>query len=179
VILLAATVIIFMPGLVAPWSRLNNEEEELDLLSGRARFTRHFLWCQVRQDIRETLLSKAVAASRGPQKGEQWVKVNIFQPNMRHSPHFAYHGAFGKAIELAMQWASHNLDAAARAKSARQLLRAMREGGSDDAGSDYLRLLQEALGPEPAKGQTTSADKIPDDLVERALARQPQQVRQQ
>jgi hypothetical protein len=178
-VLAAAAVTTFMPGLVAPWSRLNNEEQELDLVSGRTRFTRHFLYCRVRRDVRATPLSEALAASGAPESGEEWVRVNIFQPGVRHSPHFIYHGAFGNAKQIQTFWELYSFDRQARAKSARQLLRAMREGGSYFAGSDYLDLLKEALGPYPSEGQATSAERIPDDLTERVLAERAEQARQQ
>ena len=170
VILVAAGIICFMPGLVAPWSRLNNEEQEIDLYSGRARVRRYFLYYQVRQDLRETPLSQAIASDGPSGTSEQWVKVNIFQPGVRHSPHFIYHGAFAQANQLAILWVLYKCDPKARAKTSRQLLLVWRESGSYLAGDDYLRHLREALPDEEDGGQVISADKIPDDIAEQTLA---------
>lgn len=178
VLVLAAIVILFMPGLVAPWSRLNNEEQEMGLCSGRARFTRYFLYVQVTQNVVETVLSEVLAKDESENCKEQWVKVNISQAGTRNSPHFTYHGAFARANALANLWRFYEFDAGARQRSAHQLLRAMREGGSYYVGGEYLRLLEEVLGPEPKEGQSTSIDKIPEDLVERTLAKHAEEMRQ-
>ena len=178
VLLVAVVVVVFVPSLVAPWSRLHNEEQEIDLYSGRARVTRYFLYRQVGQDVHETPLSEAIAKNGRPDSGEKWVMVNIFQPGVRHSPHFRYHGAFGEANTLAKLWESYDCDAEARAKSGRQLLRAMREGGSYFVGGDYLHLLRETLGPDPVEGPAVAASRIPDDLVDRVLAKRAAEKQQ-
>lgn len=168
-VLAAAAVITFMPGLVAPWSRLNNEEEELDLFSGRARFTRYFLYCRIRQDVRGTPLSEALAAGGGPGSGERWVKVNVFQPGVSNSPHFIYHGAFFQIGELARYWETGNFDRKARAKTARQLLRVWRDGGSYHAARPYFEHLVEWIAVRDSDQPATGND-IPNDLADRSLA---------
>jgi hypothetical protein len=170
----AAVVVVFLPGLVAPWSRLNNEEHELDLCCGRVRVTRHFLWVQVGQEMLETPLSQALAGESAG-GGPQWVRVNTFQPWVRTSPNYLYHGAVWYANATRIHWDMYKCDPAARAKISRQLLRVLREAGSDSAGSDYLRLLDESLHPREGSGRATAAGDIPDDLVDRALALRAQQ----
>ena len=158
-----------MPGLVAPWSRLNNEEQELDLLSGRARFSRYFLYCQVRRDVHETPLSEALGAGGEPAGGERWVKVNVFQPGVSNSPHFYYHGAFFQIGQLGKYWQTGRFDRGARAKTARQLLRVWRDGGSYHAAEPYFEHLLEWIVSRDGDQPTTSQD-IPDDLADRSLA---------
>ena len=169
VVALVVAVAAFIPGYVAPWSRLNNDEQELDLFSGRARFSRHFLYCRVGRELRETPLSEALAAGGGPERGEKWVKVNVFQTGASNSPHFYYHGAYFQIGQLAKFWEAGNLDPTARAKTARQLLRVWREGGSYWAADAYFdHLLECILARDP--DQTTTADDIPNDLADKSLA---------
>ncbi len=158
-------VVYFVAVLLNPWSRLYNEEQELDLNSGRARFTRHVLYFQVWQDVRETPLSQAVNASEKVPGDEHWVMVNVFGLGTRKSPYFTYHGALAQVQLLANYWDTGDFDAAARSKTARQLLRVLREGGYPGG---YFKLLDEGLISRPSGQPTTDRD-IPDDLDERAL----------
>ncbi|NLF30040.1 MAG: hypothetical protein GX591_04035 [Planctomycetes bacterium] len=163
----AAAIVVFAPGLIAPWSRLNNEEQELDLSSGRARFTRYVLYCQVSQEVRNTAISKALGSSRGSEGDEGWVMVNIFQPGVSHSPHFLYHGAFSQITGLEIHWDMADFTQDARAETARQLLKVWRDGGSDSAADRYLDNLAGTVVWD--SGQPTTADAIPDDLAQKSL----------
>lgn len=176
VAIVVVAAIVFMPGLLG--SRLNNEEQEIDLWSGRARFTRHFLFCQVRREVRPTALSETIALDGRAVTKEQWVRVVVKEMGLGKNCHFRYHGAFAEANGLARLWEFYEFDTEARAKSAKQLLRAMREGGSYFVGSDYMRLLQETLGHDPVEGRTIAASEIPDDLVDRTLAKRAEEMRQ-
>jgi len=94
-VVLGALAYVVTVLVMNPWSRLYNAEQELDLSSGRARFTRHVLYFQAGRDVRDTPLSLALAGSCEEAGEEEWVKVNIFGLGTHASPHYTYHGAFG------------------------------------------------------------------------------------
>jgi hypothetical protein len=160
---------MFAPGLIAPWSRLNNEEQELDLSSGRARFTRYFLYCQISQNVRDTPLSEVLSSASGGHEEEDWVTVNIFQPGVSNSPHCFFHGAFFQIGQMAKYWEIGNFTPEARAKSARQLLKVWRDGGSYLAARPYFDSLMESIVAR-SSDQPTTVDDISDDLADRILA---------
>ncbi|MFW6066076.1 MAG: hypothetical protein ACOC9S_04585 [Planctomycetota bacterium] len=166
---LVAFVLGFMPWLIAPWSRINNEEHEIDLYTGQARFTRHILYLQVGREVKETPLSEAIGADENPPQQRQWVKVNIFQPFMRRSPYFTHHGAFGMARYLEDLWVRGDFTPEARAKSARQLLRLWREGGAS-ADRPYTQYIWDLAEEAERRRKSVRADVIPDELVDRILA---------
>ena len=169
IILLGACIYCVIALLVNPWSRLYNEEQELDLNSGRARFTRHVFYCQVRQEITETPLSRAISTSGKQGGNEKWVKVNVFGLGTSNSPHFYYHGAFFQIGELATYWERGNFDQKAREKTAQQLLQVWRDGGSYRAARPYFEHLVEWIISRDSD-QPTTADDIPDDWADRSLA---------
>ena len=170
VILAAAGVIAFLPGRVAPWSRLNNTEEQLDLFSGRVRVCRHYRYWPVNQEICETPLSEALTARQGPKRGEKWVKVNVCRPGVVSiSPHVSYDRAFYQMAELAGCWETGNFDRNARAKTGQQLLRVWRDGGSYHCARPYLEHLRNWVATKDPD-QPTTADDIPNDLADRSLA---------
>jgi len=160
-----AAVIVFAPSYVARWSRLNNEEQELDLNSGQSRFSRYFLYCLISQEIRPTAVSEALAGDAREPGERKWVMVNIFQPGLRVSPHFTYHAAFAEIRALAMLWEVFEYGPGARTKTARQLLRALRQGGRASRYVSYLLEWTESRSWPPPP----TADDIPDDLVARSL----------
>ncbi|MGC9453636.1 MAG: hypothetical protein ACP5HU_02120 [Phycisphaerae bacterium] len=174
--LLLVLVLAFMPGLIAPWSRINNEEHEIDLFSGQARVTRYILYLQVSQKVRETPLSEAIGADENPPEKRQWVKVSIFQPFMRRSPHFTYRGAFAQARRMESSWETGEFTPEARAKSARQLLRLWREGGSCRAADPHLQHLRDLAEQAERRRKPVRADDIPDDLVDKILAEMKERV---
>lgn len=166
--LLVAFVLAFMPWLIAPWSRINNEEHEIDLYTGQARITWYILYFQVGREVKETPLSEAIGANENPPQQRQWVKVNIFQPFMRRSPHFRHHGAFGMARHLEAFWEMGDFTPEARAKSARQLLRLWREGGTS-ADRPYTQYIWDLAEQAERRRKSVRADDIPDDLVDKIL----------
>ena len=148
--------------------------QELDLYSGRARYSRQLPYWVVSREIRDTPMSEALDAAGDADAGEKWVVVNTFCPLLEHngiSPHYIYHGAFYVCDNLTAMWEMHLFTPDARATSARQLLRAMREDGSYFGGHYYVRALDDVIGLDHVEGRSISASDIPHDLVERALAR--------
>ncbi|MBI5723004.1 MAG: hypothetical protein HZA50_03520 [Planctomycetes bacterium] len=167
-ILLCAVIYCVIVSFINPWSRLYNEEQELDLYSGKARFTHHVLYFQTRQDVSETVLSHATSQGGDQPTNEKWVKVNVFGFGFRQSPHFIYHGAFGQIAELEKYWDLGNFDVASRAKTARQLLMVWREGGCYSAAREYFELLMKGIRSRP-DGQPTTVGDVSDDLADRAI----------
>ena len=168
-LLLGAVICCVIESYRDPWSRLYNEKQELDLYSGRARITWHRLYLQTGQEIRETPLSESLGSGGEHASDEKWVTVNVFGFGGGISPHFAYHGALADIDTLAKYWEMYNFDEAARAKTARQLLKVFRHGESYFADREFFRWLVEWSTSRPF-GQPTTAKDDPDDLLERCLS---------
>jgi hypothetical protein len=162
----AVVVVVFLPSLIAPWSRLNNTEEEMDLYSGRVRTTRYFLWMQIARKIDETPMSKALGDDANPQ--ERWVRTATFQPFRHVSPQYVHSRAPCAIVRLAAIWKKHGFTAEARGKTARQLLRVLRRPNVSAVGRwfDALQEISDGRSPDVP----VEAEDIPDDLDEKALA---------
>lgn len=152
-------LVVFLPSLVAPWSRLNNTEGELDLFSGRMRTTRYFLWIQIAREIDETPVSKALGRDANDQ--ERWVRTHVFQPFRRVSPQYI-HGSSPAAINhLARIWDVQKFTPEAREKTARQLLRMLRKPGARAVEPWFEALDELSAGHSPDVPVT--AEEIPQD----------------
>ncbi len=173
----AAVAVVFMPQVFG--SRINNEECEMDLWSGRERITRHFLFCQVRQELKQTPFSDAIARTGPAATEERWVTTFVTEMGIGKLASSIWMWAPVRARDLERLWTMAKFDPEAQGKSARQLLWAMREGGSSYPSRDYMDLLRETLGPGTLESRTTAANQIPDDLADRALARRAERARKQ
>ncbi len=70
----ALTILILTSGLFQ-WSRLNCRYEDVDINTGRIRYTRYLLFCPLGSRIEETWLSRA---SQESSDSPDWHRVNTF-----------------------------------------------------------------------------------------------------
>lgn len=171
VALLLAAAVVYGGVLLCrnPSSRLWNEEQDLDLLSGRARFTHHLLGVPVWQEVRDTPLSTALGRGGVPGVPEDdWVQVNSFGPFAHSSPNTVFHPVLWQAEDLERIWDAGRFDAASRNKSAAQLLAVWQKAGYGHAGNSYLSLLRNLVTAHANQASMTATD-LPDDMVDRAL----------
>ena len=146
-----------------------SEYEELDLSTGRLRTSRDILFVRVYREISETPLSEALAGEP-PVGEEQWVRTGSnWGVVVTAHGHTRYGLAYGQMCSLEMVWERMEYDCEARAKTATQFLRIVREGGRSRASEDYVRYLMFEAAERTPPRPTTAAD-ISDDLVEIALA---------
>jgi hypothetical protein len=150
--------------------RVYSHEQEVDLSTGRMRSNQYVLFCRTKSDVQETALSEALAG-RPPVGEELWVCVDKSSPaGPQTSAHCPYQRATRQITSMWELWEVHRFEPDAKVKSATQLLRVWRRGGNDHAAGEYVSYFQYWL-MDREEGRPVALDDIPDDLVERALAR--------
>jgi hypothetical protein len=100
-IALCGVALFILPSL--GFAHLNAELQEIDINSGKARFTRFVFYMRVSQVEKETVVSRLIS---GPtQARTEWHSVNLFTAGSRISPHYCFHGALSQLnrLELALQ----------------------------------------------------------------------------
>jgi hypothetical protein len=134
-------ILLFLLAFLAPFSYINCRTEDVDIRSGRTRYTRLFFWWPVSQRIEATPVSEVLGASRDE---AEWCPVNTFSPpGASQSPQHSYHGAFAQISLLNAVWDVGQFTPRARQETAALLLRAWQRGGNYRAAGPYLIALTE------------------------------------
>ncbi len=97
-----------------PWSGVNCWQDDIDITSGRIRQTRYLLWIPVQRFVRDSALTKAARPEAATLSGPDWHPVVTLSPGLRHSPHYAFHGATDQIRELEFCWECGKMTPAAR-----------------------------------------------------------------
>ena len=135
--------IAYAVPMFSPWSRINCEEQEIDINSGRMRTTRYFYWIPILRQVGDTGLSRQLGNSIPINQDAQWHRVIACGPFTSHSPHYAFHSAFYQARMLELIWDEYEIAPIKRMESARELLKQWQLNGSDRGGNSYLSKITE------------------------------------
>jgi hypothetical protein len=76
-----------------PRSGLNSWRDDIDINSGRIRYTRHLFWTEVTSSIRDSVLPKALSPEDLFGRPVDWHPVTTLSPGQHYSPHHRFHGA--------------------------------------------------------------------------------------
>ena len=152
-LLYGATVLLSWSG-IAPWSPLNCRHEEIDINSGRVRYTRMLFYIEVSQRVEETWLSENCPVSLRTTR-ENWRRVNTFSPGVRHSPHYHYHAALAQLSVIRRAEVLVPFTANARREVARRVISDWRIGMGTSAADQYVHDLFDRVGAIHDRGGET------------------------
>ena len=141
-IVVALLIVVAIP-VIAPfvglhWSPINCRYEDIDLDTGRVRYTTMIYWLPITQKIEHTALSAELANADLNAEEGNWRRVNTFSLGQGHSPHHGFHGALNQVRQLEMIWELEEFDAKARKASARELLKLWVTTARDFGADEYL-----------------------------------------
>lgn len=153
---------------VFTWSPINCWHEDIDIRSGRIRYTWYLLFVCIHDRVASTPASEALDPEDFDAAVPEWHRVNTFSPGTRHSPHYRYHGANAQIKTLKMIWGAREFTPAARRQSVLRLLSAWQRGESYFAARDYINSLWDVVAEHEKKGLTglIDVDDIPSNDVE-------------
>jgi len=143
-VLLAAVLFLVWASGILAWSRINCWTDEIDIRSGRTRYTRYLLWCRVKETISETDASQALKPSDYDPNTPDWRLVATLSPGVHNSPHYFFHGAIYQLNKLESSWASARFTPEAKRESVLRLLSWWQHGGNYFAADKYLAELTDA-----------------------------------
>lgn len=144
----ALTVLFLISGFFQ-WSPLNCWHDDVDINTGRVRYTRYLFFCLVSDRTEDTWLSHAHNDSNG---APDWRRVNTFSPGLGHSPHYRFHGAIYQINTLERADSMISFDPAARRKVADTLLKLWQHGGSGFDADQFVEYVAQAAFAMHKKG---------------------------
>lgn len=139
--LILAFILIAAPFLAPAWSPINCRRQDIDLDTGRARYTRMLYWLPISTEIKHTPISKALGITDLESRQGDWRRVNTFSAGVRHSPHYFYHSALSQAQTLGAMWEVQQYTPEAQKETAARILNLWKRRGRDSGANDYLSTL--------------------------------------
>jgi hypothetical protein len=141
--LAVALAVIVLPPLVVPvfvpWSAINCEEQDINIQTGQARYSRRLWFVRISERVEDTAISRALDGETVKvADAEAWHRVNTFSPGGGYSPHYRYHGALHQVGEFRSLQQVYGLDKTDAARLAREVLARWQTSGSDFAGGSLL-----------------------------------------
>jgi hypothetical protein len=137
--ILSAVVAVFWLSGVPMWSPINCMHYDVDIRSGRIRYTRYVAYMRVKEKIDESIVSRVIDQKEG---SPEWRRALTFSPGYRRvSPHYTYHSAIEQIKTLDLLWKISEFTRSAQKESAYGLIAAWQRGNNDEAAKSYLSKL--------------------------------------
>jgi hypothetical protein len=138
IILMLVLVLLAAPFVAPAWSPINCQHQDIDLDTGRARYTQMLYWIPVSVEFKHTPISEGLEIVDLDSPDGDWHRVNTFSPGVRHSPHYIYHSALSQAHTLGMMWQDQEYSQEARKEAATTVCELWKQTGRDSGANDYI-----------------------------------------
>jgi hypothetical protein len=141
-----------------PDTTINCWQDEVDIHTGRIRYSYFLLCVPVVRYVQDSALTRALSEEEQNSQVRQWRTVTRISPGKNYSPHYFYHGAIFQIKELEYTWDALRLTTPARRESARRVLKAWQQDGNYWKVQEYIYTLKgleknEATGFWEPKGR--------------------------
>ena len=120
-----------------PWRSVNCSHHDVDIHSGRLRFTQYLFWVPVQERIEDSSLTRALRPDDLAGTGPSWRRAMTLSPG-HHSPHYVFHSAIHQIQELERLWRLADFSPEARRASAKRVLQLWQQHGEDSEAGEYL-----------------------------------------
>ena len=158
--LLAVPLVLSQVGFF-PWSPINCWHYEVDIHSGRIRYTRYLAFVPVSQRTDESAVSRVLHTEDFQYSYPDWRRAVTLSPGVRNSPHYIFHSAIAQIRELELLWHAGNFTPAARRSSAKRVIELWQEGQNDDAAKSYLRTISDLAFRSDSELRSTNENDLP------------------
>jgi hypothetical protein len=143
VVLLVLAVALFVVPIFVPWTTLNCQHQEIDIRTGRTRISTYLAFCKVSERVMASRISSVLPNELIVTTQPDWKLVNTFSPEIGHSPHYRFHGAFSRIHDLEFLWQAANADQLTRRKTVEHLLALWQFDGDDYLARRYIDALRD------------------------------------
>jgi len=144
-----------------PWSGLNCWQDDIDITSGRTRYTRYLFWMPVNRTVNDSTLTHALSPEDLAGARADWHPVVTLSPGMHHSPHYRFHSVTSQIREPEIGWEFGKMTPAARRETARNVLRLWRQTGSYFRAGEYVQAVFERALEAHERGESIDVSGLP------------------
>jgi hypothetical protein len=138
-ILICIALFLIIPVVTGPlskWSKLNCKYTDVDINTGRIRYTRYLFYRKTSEKIEDSVITKTIGQS-GPGVSSDWKRVSAFCPGSI-SPHYKYHSAISHIHIVEMLLQSHDFSDEAKRYIAQSVLNRWQTQGNAFGIDKYL-----------------------------------------
>ena len=129
---------------VTPWSAINCRDQEINIKTGQARYSRYLWYVKISERVEATILSQVLRGKAvNPADIAPWHMVNRFSPGLHHSPHYSFHGALAQMREIELLFEILAPDAQRKKQTVTDLLTLWQTHGDYFEARRYLATLSE------------------------------------
>ena len=120
------------------WSPINCWHEDVDIRTGKTRYSRYILYRNTKTEIKDSALSSALFPQERNGIEPDWRRVNTFSPGIHHSPHYVFHGALNQIRMMETVFEMHNFTPGQKRKLAQDILTLWQHEDGDYLVGQYL-----------------------------------------
>ncbi len=147
--------ILFLAPIILPrfepwtWTELNCVHAEINIKTGKARYSSYLWYMKISERIEETPLSLTLQGETIDIKEIQsWRLFHSSSPGINHSPHYLFGAALSQAKELDIIVENLSLSPERKKEIARKILTLWQESEDYGSASDYLTSISVSGEPD-------------------------------
>lgn len=145
---IASLIAFFALSFLLPWTPLNCQHQDVDIRTGRIRYTRYLLFCKISERIEDSPISRVLPAEMVAITTPEWHRVNTFSPGVFNSPHYSFHGAVSEIYSLESLWQvsqvyDFSFPEELKTQTARHLLALWQHAGDYFLAKKYIQCLSD------------------------------------
>lgn len=162
-------LVLFVVPVFVPWTPINCQHQDVDIMTGRLRYTHFLLFCKVSERIEDSPLTKVLPSDVIATRTPEWHRVNTFSPGVHHSPHYTFHGAIHQIHTLATLWdmaKNYGFQEDLKRKTALDVLAIWQQSGSYFLAGDYIQCLYDLTDETKRQRILMALPKVHMPLVE-------------
>ena len=131
-------ILPFIVQIFEPWSEINCWHHDINIKTGKTRYSRYFWFIKFEENITDTWLSKSLHGETVDVATiDEWHHVYTFSPDVSNSPHYYFHGALCQVDDFEFAAEEYNFTPERKKVVAKNILTAWQQSGDDKTVLDY------------------------------------------
>jgi hypothetical protein len=134
---------LVMP-IIIPWTGINCKHQDINIKTGKVRYTRSLWYITISERVEDTVLSQAIKGHIVDVADvKPWHRVNTFSLYWNYSPHYTFHSALCQVSQVKRFGYIAKLTSKQKQEIAKEILTAWQKSGNDQGASEIISRLQE------------------------------------
>jgi len=160
-LLLMAGMFLLAPVGLWAWLGINYWTYEVDIFSGRIRYTRYLFFVTVRRKTEDSALTRALQPEDYAGTACEWRRVLTHSPGVGGCVRYAYGAGIAQIRQLEVVWEMGQFTPAARRATAKRVLELWQKNKNDSAADHYISAVADVAFRSEANKRNTNETDLP------------------